>query len=96
MYSFRRRLLGVLSRLYGCLVGCAVGTLAWIFLLGIIYGICNLTFGLSLRYLGIVARLLALFGFDDDLRDDYSTGYRRTAGGYAATNRWDDVDWPGC
>lgn len=29
------------------------GTLAWIFLLGIIYGICNLTFGLSLRYLGL-------------------------------------------
>lgn len=28
-------------------------TLAWIFLLGIIYGICNLTFGLSLRYLGL-------------------------------------------
>ena len=28
-------------------------TLGWIFLLGIIYGICNLTFGLSLRYLGL-------------------------------------------
>ena len=28
-------------------------TLAWVFLLGIIYGAANLTFGLSLRYLGI-------------------------------------------
>ena len=28
-------------------------TLSWIFLLGIIYGVCNLTFGLSLRYLGL-------------------------------------------
>lgn len=35
------------------LSGVPSGTLAWIFLLGIIYGICNLTFGLSLRYLGL-------------------------------------------
>lgn len=28
-------------------------TLGWIFLLGTIYGICNLTFGLTLRYLGL-------------------------------------------
>ena len=30
-----------------------VHTLCWIFLLGVIYGAANLTFGLSLRYLGI-------------------------------------------
>ncbi|WP_293710075.1 L-rhamnose/proton symporter RhaT [uncultured Parabacteroides sp.] len=35
------------------LSGVPAGTLAWIFLLGIVYGICNLTFGLSLRYLGL-------------------------------------------
>lgn len=35
------------------LSGVPVRTLSWIFLLGIIYGICNLTFGLSLRYLGL-------------------------------------------
>lgn len=28
-------------------------TIIWIFLLGAIYGICNLTFGLTLRYLGL-------------------------------------------
>lgn len=28
-------------------------TLGWIFILGFIYGVCNLTFGLSLRYLGL-------------------------------------------
>lgn len=28
-------------------------TIGWIFLLGAIYGICNLTFGLTLRYLGL-------------------------------------------
>lgn len=35
------------------LSGVPAQTLGWIFLLGIIYGICNLTFGLSLRYLGL-------------------------------------------
>ena len=35
------------------LSGVSAQTLGWIFLLGIIYGICNLTFGLSLRYLGL-------------------------------------------
>ena len=35
------------------LSGFSAQTLGWIFLLGIIYGICNLTFGLSLRYLGL-------------------------------------------
>lgn len=35
------------------LSGIPIQTLSWIFLLGIIYGICNLTFGLSLRYLGL-------------------------------------------
>ena len=33
--------------------GISSGTLLWIFFLGIIYGIANLTFGLSLRYLGV-------------------------------------------
>lgn len=28
-------------------------TLGWIFLLGAVYGVCNLTFGLTLRYLGL-------------------------------------------
>ena len=31
------------------LSGVPAQTLGWIFLLGIIYGVCNLTFGLSLR-----------------------------------------------
>lgn len=35
------------------LVNMPVGELALVFGLGIIYGICNLTFGLSLRYLGL-------------------------------------------
>ena len=43
-----------------CVPGCiqALGTipartLSWVFLLGVVYGAANLTFGLSLRYLGI-------------------------------------------
>lgn len=35
------------------LAGVPSATLTGIFLLGIVYGICNLTFGLSLRYLGV-------------------------------------------
>lgn len=35
------------------LVSIPAPTLWWIFLLGVVYGICNLTFGLSLRYLGL-------------------------------------------
>lgn len=35
------------------LAGLPTQTSGWIFGLGIIYGICNLTFGLSLRYLGL-------------------------------------------
>lgn len=35
------------------LTGLPAQTSGWIFGLGIIYGICNLTFGLSLRYLGL-------------------------------------------
>lgn len=35
------------------LSGIPVQTLGWIFILGFIYGVCNLTFGLSLRYLGL-------------------------------------------
>lgn len=40
----------------GCmqvLAGVPAKTLEWIFVLGFIYGVCNLTFGLSLRYLGL-------------------------------------------
>ena len=35
------------------LSGVSSQTLGWVFLLGIVYGICNLTFGLSLCYLGV-------------------------------------------
>lgn len=35
------------------LTGLPAQTSGWIFGLGVIYGICNLTFGLSLRYLGL-------------------------------------------
>lgn len=35
------------------LSGIPAQTLGWIFILGFIYGVCNLTFGLSLRYLGL-------------------------------------------
>src|SRR5574344_459883 len=35
------------------LSGYSIKISAWIFLLGAIYGICNLTFGLTLRYLGL-------------------------------------------
>lgn len=35
------------------LSGVSSQTLGWVFLLGIIYGVCNLTFGLSLCYLGV-------------------------------------------
>lgn len=35
------------------LAGYSLKTSSWIFLLGAIYGICNLTFGLTLRYLGL-------------------------------------------
>src|SRR5574344_1042421 len=35
------------------LTRCNINTLLWIFFLGAVYGICNLTFGLTLRYLGL-------------------------------------------
>lgn len=41
------------SDFIGSLAACGTGTLLKTFLLGIAYGICNLTFGMSLRYLGV-------------------------------------------
>ncbi|WP_291590202.1 L-rhamnose/proton symporter RhaT [Bacteroides sp.] len=44
------------------LSGVSVKTLGWIFLLGAVYGICNLTFGLTLRYLGLSLGFMVSLG----------------------------------